>query len=457
MTSPVRRPHYTGSWSATDPESGIAKYRCCIGTTAGSNNVADWADVGSATDYTRTGLSLTNGATYYITVIAVNGAGGSSAPVSSNGVKADLTPPTAPVASDTGVYWGYKTSLWASWTACADPESGIADYQVSAGTSPGATDVAPWKSVGNVTNYTTTGLHLVDGVTYYTNVKAKNGAGGYSAVGSTDGVKIDSTQPTTPIVIDDGDTSSVLDRLHATWHSEDPESGIAEYTYCIGTSPGGTDVIGWTTAGTTEEVTVTGLALDPVLRYYFSVKSRSGAGAWSATGASDGIGYTSGAAIWWRMRGDSRGTGRGLFNATRVSDLAWAVPTQGIVESSPAIAGDGTTYVGSDDGKLYAITQNGTVRWATDLGAPVCGSPCIADDGSIVVGSGDGKVRCLNKSGQVQWSVLYRKYGDVFACYQRRNRLCRKCEWFTLRTWTDRRREDMVLCHRWSYMVLTSY
>lgn len=393
-----------GSWSAGDPESGIAKYRCCIGTTAGSNNVADWLDVGNATEYTRTGLSLTNGATYYITVIATNGAGGAGAPVSSNGIKADFTAPSTPVASDTGVYWGYKTSLWASWTASDDPESGIAEYQVSAGTSRGATDIAPWKSVGKVTNYTISGLHLDDGVTYYTNVKAKNGAGGWSAVGSTDGVKIDSTQPTTPIVIDDGDTTSVLDRLHATWQSEDPESGIAEYTYCVGTSPGATDVVGWTSAGKTTEVTVTGLIIDPVLRYYFSVKSRSGAGAWSATGASDGIGYTSGAAIWWRMRGDSPGTGRGLFNATRVSDLAWAVTTQGIVESSPAIAGDGTTYVGSDDGKLYAITQNGTTRWATDLGAPVCGSPCIADDGSVVVGSADGKVRCLNKSGQVQWS-----------------------------------------------------
>ena len=392
------------SWTANDPESGIAKYRFCIGTSPGSNNVASWMDAGTATEYTRTDLTLAHGVTYYISVVAVNGAGGGSSSVSSNGIKVDLTAPNKPVVSDTGVYWGYKTSLWASWTACEDAESGVVDYQVSAGTSPGATDIADWKSVGKVTSYTITGIHLEDGGTYYTNVRAKNGAGGLGAVGSTDGVKIDSTPPTTPIVVDDGDTTSVLDRLHAIWSSDDPESGIAEYTYCIGTSPGGTDVIGWTSAGTHTEVNVTGLALDPVLRYYFSVKACSGAGAWSATGASDGIGYTSGAAIWWRMRGDSNGTGRGLFAATRVSDLAWAVPTGSAIESSPAIAGDGTTYIGSDDGKLYAITQNGTIRWTADLGAPVYGSPCIADDGSIVVGGGDGGVRCLNKSGEVLWS-----------------------------------------------------
>ena len=392
------------SWTANDPESGIAKYRFCVGTAPGSNNTAGWMDAGSATEYTRTDLTLANGVTYYISVVAVNGAGGGSSPVSSNGIKADLTAPNKPVVSDTGVYWGYKTSLWASWTACEDAESGVVEYQVSAGTAPGSTDIADWKSVGKVTSFTITGIRLEDGGTYYTNVRAKNGAGGLSAVGSTDGVKIDSTAPTTPVVIDDGDTTSVLDRLHAVWTSDDPESGIAEYTYCIGTSPGGTDVLGWTSVGTRKEADVTGLALDPVLRYYFSVKARSGAGAWSATGASDGIGYTSGAAIWWRMRGDSNSTGRGLFAATRVSDLAWAVSTGSAIESSPAIAGDGTTYVGSDDGKLYAITQNGTIRWTADFGAPVYGSPCIADDGSIVVGSGDGKVRCLNKAGEILWS-----------------------------------------------------
>lgn len=392
-----------GSWTATDPESGIGRYRYCIGTAAGSNNVADWLDVGGATDHTRDGLSLVNGQAYFITVIATNGAGGSGDPVSSKPVTADLTPPSAPVVTDTGVYWGYKSSLWASWSAI-DPESGVIEYEVSAGTSPGATDVATWRSAGAAVSFTITGLRLSDGTTYYYNVRAKNGARSWGSVGSSDGVLIDSTPPTTPVVTDDGDTTSVLDRLHATWRSEDPESSVVEYTYCIGTSPGATDLIGWTSAGTTTEVTVTDLALDPVLRYYFSVRARSGSGAWSATGASDGIGYTSGAAIWGRFRNDNREMGRGLFNATTISDLAWSIQTEGPVESSPALAGDGTTYVGSNDGKLYAVTQNGAIRWSTSLGSPVNGSPAIADDGTVVVGTDDGKVRQVDKAGAVKWT-----------------------------------------------------
>lgn len=392
-----------GTWTAIDPESGIAGYKYCIGTAPGQNNIAGWLDVGTATEHTRTGLSLTTGQTYYITIIATNGAGGSSAAVSSDGIKVDLTAPTTPVVTDTGTYWGYKTSLKADWFS-SDPESGITDYQFSIGTSAGTTDVADWISVGNVTTYTRTGILLSDGIKYFVNIRAKNGGGTWSAVGSSDGVMIDSTPPTTPTVTDDGDTTSVLDSLHAIWSSSDPESGIAEYLYCIGTSPGATDVCGWTSVGTNTDVTVTGLTLDPVLRYYFSVKSCSGAGAWSATGASDGIGYTSGAAIWWRFRNDSKGTGRGLFNATRTNDLVWSIPTAGMVESSPAIAADGTTYIGSGDGNIYAVTQNGTLRWTCNVNSPVSSSPVIADDGRICVGTDGGRVYCLNANGTIAWA-----------------------------------------------------
>ena len=390
-----------GSWSATDPESGIAGYTYCIGSSPGTGDIADWLDVGEATEHTRENLSLVTGVTYYITVIAINGAGAQSEPVTSDGIVLDLTPPSTPEVADNGEYWGYRTSMYGSWTS-DDPESGIAECEMSVGTSPGSNDVASWQSVGNVTEFTLTGLHLEDGVTYYVNVRSRNGAGLWSGVGSSDGVLIDSTPPTTPVVIDDGDTTSVLDSLHATWHSTDPESGIAEYFYCIGTSPGATDVGGWTSAGLDEEITVD-IELDPVLRYFFSVKARSNAGAWSPISASDGIGYSSGAAIWWRFRNDSHNMGRGLFDATTVNDVGWIVSTNGFVESSAAIAADGTSYVGSGDGKLYAVTQNGTIRWTFDAGGPIDSSPAVAEDGRICFGCNDGNLYCLTLSGDLDW------------------------------------------------------
>ena len=401
-----------GKWSATDPQSGIAGYKYCIGTSAGLNDVADWFDAGNVTEHTRQGLTLFSGTTYYISVVAINNAGGESLPASSDGIKLDLTPPSKPSVADTGTYWGSRTSMFASWQS-DDPESGIAEYQMSVGTAPGADDVAPWANIGNRTSYTRMGLLLNNGVTYYVNIKALNGAGVWGEAGSSDGVLIDSTPPTPPVVTDDGDTTSILDRLHATWLSEDPESGIAEYMYCIGTSPGATDVVAWTSAGLSQDVTVTGISLDPVLRYYFSVKARSNSGAWSAVSASDGIGFSSGAAIWWRFRNDTGNKGRGLFNATTVNEVGWIIPTQGYVESSPAIAADGTTYIGSGDGKIYAITQNGTLRWAYDTGASIDSSPAIASDGKILIGCNDGRLLCLEPSGELEWAY---QTGDAVRC-----------------------------------------
>ena len=46
----------------------------------------------------------------------------------------------------------------------------------------------------------------------------------------------------------------------------------------------------------------------------------------------------------------------------------WAFPTLGLVDSSPAIGADGTLYVGSGDGNLYAINPDGTQEWAFPAG-----------------------------------------------------------------------------------------
>ncbi len=46
----------------------------------------------------------------------------------------------------------------------------------------------------------------------------------------------------------------------------------------------------------------------------------------------------------------------------------WAFPTGNAVRSSPAIGADGTLYVGSGDGNLYAINPDGTQEWAFPAG-----------------------------------------------------------------------------------------
>jgi subtilisin family serine protease len=99
----------------------------------------------------------------------------------------------------------------------------------------------------------------------------------------------DFTAPTTPVVTDDGTCTNSTTTLRARWSASDPESGIAEYKYGIGSGPGDVDVINWTSVGASTGVTRTGLSLTNGMSYYFTVKARNGVGTWSSAGNSDGI------------------------------------------------------------------------------------------------------------------------------------------------------------------------
>ncbi|MDD5703616.1 MAG: S8 family serine peptidase, partial [Dehalococcoidales bacterium] len=101
---------------------------------------------------------------------------------------------------------------------------------------------------------------------------------------------LDPTPPTTPVVTDQGRYTTLKDQLACAFSSADPESGIVEYQYKITQdSITRTIIKDWTSAGTYNWVTVTGLTLLDTKTYYFSVKAKNGVGLWSNIGYSDGI------------------------------------------------------------------------------------------------------------------------------------------------------------------------
>ncbi len=105
---------------------------------------------------------------------------------------------------------------------------------------------------------------------------------------------VDWTPPTDVYVIDgtgsnDIDTSYSINQLSANWsNSQDPNSGIAGYYFCVGTTPGDTDVVGWSYIWAQNSVTVNNNNLVPNQLYYFTVKAENGAGLFSNTQSSDG-------------------------------------------------------------------------------------------------------------------------------------------------------------------------
>lgn len=296
----------SANWNpSSDPESGISHYYYCVGTTPGSANLAGWTDNGPNTSVTLTGLHLVNGATYYFSVKAKNGAGipmeSYSEVTTSDGQTVDTTPPLpiATVNDGSGADIQFTSNpfrLAANWTPSADPESEVVKYYYAIGTAPGITDVKDWTDNGLNTTAESTGLNLTHGVTYYISVKALNGAGLYSNVTSSNGQMVDTTPPFPISVVYDGVVIGVdikstpsTTQLSANWTpSTDDECSIIAYYYAIGTAPGLTDVVGWTNAGLNTMITKTGLNLVKGQTYYFSIKALSASGSMSTVTSSNG-------------------------------------------------------------------------------------------------------------------------------------------------------------------------
>jgi PKD repeat protein/spore germination protein YaaH len=115
----------------------------------------------------------------------------------------------------------------------------------------------------------------------------------WSSVAGID-VNVDWSAPST-VSVNDGlaaDIDTVFDTnsLTANWTvSTDLNSGITDYWYAIGTSPGGANIYNWTSNGNVTNTTVNGLNLLSNTVYYFSVKSKNGAGLFSGISSSDGV------------------------------------------------------------------------------------------------------------------------------------------------------------------------
>jgi len=107
---------------------------------------------------------------------------------------------------------------------------------------------------------------------------------------------------------------------------------------------------------------------------------------------------------WFMFQHDLQHTGRSSFNGPSTASQKWAFSLGMSTNSSPAIGSNGTIYVGSYDGNLYALNPDGTKKWAFTTGDRIDSSPTIGTDGTIYVGSYDGNLYAINPDGSKKWS-----------------------------------------------------
>lgn len=102
--------------------------------------------------------------------------------------------------------------------------------------------------------------------------------------------------------------------------------------------------------------------------------------------------------------------------------LLWSARIPATVETSPALASDGTLYVGGGDWSMYAIAPPadggtaGRILWGFPTGGSLVSSPAVASDATLYFGSMDGKLYALEPAPggrpRVKWTFTTGRTGE---------------------------------------------
>ncbi|XP_066300154.1 uncharacterized protein [Branchiostoma lanceolatum] len=275
----------SSSWEFEDQESGIDHYKIAIiETMHGTKQQIYPVDETwkllyppGLSHHTQENLILTAGAQYHTRVAAANRAK-LSAPYDTDGITVDPSAPTmlyvlvgvldgsAEEKIDGYVWQADPEGIQASWLA-VDGESGIQDYWVSVGTSPGGSEILENTNLGMeqsgyihpltllLTDEETCDSFNTCSPVYYLSVKARNGAGSFSQAVTSSPIRVvdrdktgyvtDGTDPTS-------DADYQMDTAAITAHFSGFQSqlhGIAHYLWAVGTSSGSYDVQSFVSAG----------------------------------------------------------------------------------------------------------------------------------------------------------------------------------------------------------------
>lgn len=95
---------------------------------------------------------------------------------------------------------------------------------------------------------------------------------------------------------------------------------------------------------------------------------------------------------WTPARGPDQATRRWVFEAP-----------EGAFTGGPVIAADGTLYIGTNAGKVWAVTPDGQVAWQVALKGAAIGSPAIGPDGTIYATDGQAYLSAISPNGKIQW------------------------------------------------------
>ena len=118
---------------------------------------------------------------------------------------------------------------------------------------------------------------------------------------------------------------------------------------------------------------------------------------------------------WPVFNGNNRHTGLSQYElGTDKKEFLWKYKTDSSVESSPTIGADGTIYIGSHDGNLYALNPGGSLKWKFKLAEPVyderwkvskaiMAAPAVDKNGTTYINGSSNYLHAVNPDGTEKW------------------------------------------------------
>ena len=247
------QPLFASWWGFRDFETGVKefKWKICFASKI-SDCVTEFVSVGLKNSVALGDIGISHGKEYKFVVKAINFAGLGTESVSNSFILDKTSPETGRVFNgqdpfEDTYYQSSPTEISVSWKGFQDKESGISRYEICIGSISGLCDLSEFRNVGLATSTIVSNLNLTHIATYYTTVRATNGAG-HTSFASSNGILIDLTPPIGTNLRDgeDLDTDlSIQDMFVSTNWDEfhDPESGISKYVVCAGTIMGACDLV----------------------------------------------------------------------------------------------------------------------------------------------------------------------------------------------------------------------
>ena len=120
---------------------------------------------------------------------------------------------------------------------------------------------------------------------------------------------------------------------------------------------------------------------------------------------------------WPKFRGNARNTGQSPYVGAQTNTIKWTFMTGSTIDlASPCIGVDGTVYIGSDDGFLYAVNpSDGSLKWKSQVGAwRTCAA--VGADGTVYIGGVDGYIHALNPlDGSEKWKTFLAVNGAAYS------------------------------------------